>query len=195
MKRLDLPYLTRLVAEQSDENAFNELLRYYYPGLLSFANSILNDRSLAEEVIQDIFVQLWENKKTLPAINSLSNYLYIAVKYACFGHLKKKKRVCYNEFGESFAVAYTHSDSKMLSNENLKFIADAVNKLPPKCRLIFRLIKDEGLKYNEVAGILDLSIKTVEAQMTIALKSLAKTLEAAFPEYKNNFFIKKSRSS
>lgn len=68
MKRLDLPYLTRLVAEQSDENAFNELLRYYYPGLLSFANSILNDRSLAEEVIQDIFVQLWENKKHCPPL-------------------------------------------------------------------------------------------------------------------------------
>ncbi|MBZ4187975.1 RNA polymerase sigma-70 factor [Niabella beijingensis] len=195
MQKADLPYLIKLISGEGNENAFNELMRYYYPGLLSFANSILNDRLLGEELIQDIFVQLWENKKTLPAINNLSNYLYRAVKYSCFAELGRKKRIHCDELGDSLIMAYTGSDSKLLSEENLKQIAEAVNKLPPRCRLIFRLIKDEGLKYSEVASILDISVKTVEAQMTIALRTLSLTLKNAFPEYRSNFFEKKSRSS
>ncbi|WP_300598080.1 RNA polymerase sigma-70 factor [Niabella sp.] len=190
-----MPYLIKLISGESNENAFNELMRYYYPGLLSFANSILSDRSLAEEVIQDIFVQVWENKKTLPAINNLSNYLYRAVKYSCFAELAKKKRVHYGELGESLVMAYTKPDSRILSEESLKHIAEAIGKLPPRCQLIFRLIKDEGLKYSEVASILDISVKTVEAQMTIALKALTLSLKALFPEYRNQYFEKKSRSS
>ncbi|HEX7754923.1 MAG TPA: RNA polymerase sigma-70 factor [Niabella sp.] len=195
MQKADLPYLIRLVSEDNCEHAFNELLRYYYPRLLSFANSVLNDRPLAEEIIQDIFVQLWENKKTLPAINNLSNYLYRAVKYSCFAQLGKRKRFQYVDFGESLMMEYTKPDSKMLSEENLKHITDAVNKLPPRCKLIFHLIKDEGLKYSEVASVLDISVKTVEAQMTIALRTLSQALAAFFPEYKNNFFIRKSKTS
>ncbi|MCF3109148.1 RNA polymerase sigma-70 factor [Niabella sp. CC-SYL272] len=195
MQKEQLPYLIGLISGENDEHAFNELMRYYYPGLLSFANSILNDRALAEEVIQDIFVQIWENKKTLPAINNLSNYLYRAVKYSCLAELSKKKRIHYGDLGESLAMAYTKSDSKILSEESLKYIAEAISKLPPRCRLIFRLIKDEGLKYSEVASILDISVKTVEAQMTIALRALSLSLQAAFPEYRNNFFSKKTGSS
>lgn len=195
MQKENLPYLIKLISGESNENAFNELMRYYYPGLLSFANSILADRSLAEEVIQDIFVQIWENKKTLPAINNLSNYLYRAVKYSCFAELAKKKRIHYGDLGDSLLTAYTKTDSKILSEENLKHIAEAINKLPPRCRLIFRLIKDEGLKYSEVASILDLSVKTVEAQMTIALKALSLSLKTAFPEYRARYFEKKPKSS
>jgi len=195
MQKEKLPYLIKRISGESDEPAFNELMRYYYPGLLSFANSILADRALAEEVIQDIFVQIWENKKTLPAINNLSNYLYRAVKYACFAELTKKKRIHYGDLGESLVMAYTKSDSKILSEESLKHITAAINKLPPRCQLIFRLIKDEGLKYSEVASILDISVKTVEAQMTIALRALSASLKAVFPEYRDKFFSKKSGSS
>ncbi|SDD04982.1 RNA polymerase sigma-70 factor [Niabella drilacis] len=194
MQRTDLPYLIKWISEEGNEQAFDALMRYYYPGLLSFACSILNDRPLSEEVIQDIFVQLWVNRKTLPAIQNLSNYLYRAVKQSCYTQFAKRKKIHFEEPGESLPVAYTAPDSTLISRENLQQIADAVNQLPSRCRLIFRLVKDEGLKYKEVAEILDLSVKTVEAQMSIALKTLSRALEAAFPEEGRHFFRKKRSS-
>ena len=195
MKKERLQYLIKLISENSEEFAFNELMRYYYPGLLSFAHSVVKDRQLCEELIQDIFVKLWENRKTLATINNLSNYLYISVKYSSFATLKKKKPIDYDGFGDSFPASYTNVDTRLISQENLLKVSDAINQLPPKCRLIFRLIKDEGMKYSDVAGILDISVKTVEAQMTIALKQLSEHLRPVLPEYRSIIERKKIKFS
>lgn len=83
-------YLIRMVAHENNQTAFEEMHKMYFAGLLSFAVSILKDRHLAEEVIGDVFVNLWTNRKTLPTVNNLSSYLYIAVKHACLNTIKSR---------------------------------------------------------------------------------------------------------
>ncbi|MGC4232894.1 MAG: RNA polymerase sigma-70 factor [Niabella sp.] len=171
----------------SDEAAFRELFEHFFPGLLSFCISILKNQHLAEEVVEDVFIKLWENRKTATVVRNISLYLYKAVRYASINALEKKKKyesISLDEVGESFTFTYAMSrcESSLISKENCLKIAEAVSQLPPKCRLIFRLIKDEGMKYKEVSQLLNLSEKTVENQMNIAFKKLIEKFNVTIPE-------------
>lgn len=185
-------YLLLIIAENDDQAAFDELFTFYFPGLVSFASNILKDRQLAEEVVEDVFVKLWLNRKTMVSIKSPSHYIYTAVKYASITALKKRNTIFYEDYSTDMELTYSSPESVYISNENTNSINQAINQLPPKCRLIFRLIKEEGLKYEEVAQLLQLSVKTVESQMTIAIKKLTTTLQAMLPEMANQFFRKKA---
>lgn len=184
------------IAEHNDQAAFRELFNHFYPGLLSFAQSFLKDRPLAEEVTEDVLIRLWENRSILPTIKSLSYYLYVATRHACINASKKKKRhetLSFEEIGEAFAFGFSNTERTLIQDENLSEIAVAINSLPPKCRLVFRLIKEEGLKYREVAQLTGLSEKTVEAHMRLAMRKIVDQLQARLPEYRS-YFLKKKRS-
>ena len=185
MKEDRVKYLLFSIAETSDRMAFNELFSHYFPGLVSFANSIIKERQLSEEVVEDVFLKLWENRRTLTSIRNFSHYIYTAAKYASFNALKSRKRRVNEEIGDDFVLSYNHSENKILSKENLRLIEGTINSLPPKCRIIFRLIKEDGLKYEETAQLLGISVKTVECQMSIATKKLIEQLRILLPEYKS----------
>ncbi|MFT3902023.1 MAG: RNA polymerase sigma-70 factor [Niabella sp.] len=180
------------IAEHNDQAAFDELFTYYFTGLVSFASSLLKDRQLAEEVVEDVFIKLWLNRKTMVSIKNVSHYIYTATKYAAINALKAKRTVFFEDFGDDVLLTYTSPEATFISNENISLITDAINALPPKCRLIFRLIKEEGLKYEEVARLLQVSVKTVESQMTIAIKKLTQALQAMLPELTNDALQKKA---
>lgn len=173
------------VAENDDQSAFQELFRHFFPGLLSFAESYMKNRMLAEEVVEDVFVKLWESRKMLPAIKNLNYYLYVAVKHGAINCLEKNRRK-----GNSFTIDDLEEEALhfnrtpedlMISEQVLREIEHMINTLPPKCRLIFRLVKEEGLRYKEVAELLSISAKTVENQMTIALQKLTVQSAHLFP--------------
>ncbi len=185
-------YLLLLIAEHDDQTAFDELFNSYFPGLVSFASNILKDRQLAEEIVEDVFVKLWLNRKTTVSIKSPSHYIYTAVKYASLSALKKNKTDFFEDYPDDMVLSYSNPESAYISNENISLIADAINQLPSRCRLIFRLIKEEGLKYEEVAQLLQLSVKTVESQMTIAIKKLTNTLQQMLPDLTENLLRKKA---
>ncbi|MGN7787519.1 RNA polymerase sigma-70 factor [Niabella sp. 22666] len=185
-------YLLLLIAEHDDQNAFDELFNFYFPGLVSFASNILKDRQLAEEVVEDVFVKLWQNRKTMVSIKSPSHYIYTAVKYTALSTLKKQNIISYEDYSDDVELTYSSPESDYISNENITQINEAINQLPPKCRLIFRLIKEEGLKYDEVAQLLQLSVKTVESQMTIAIKKLTVTIQQMLPDMTEHLLRKKA---
>lgn len=185
-------YLLLLIAENDDQAAFDELFTFYFPGLVSFASNILKDRQLAEEVVEDVFVKLWQNRKTLVSIKSPSHYIYTAVKYTALSALKKQNTVFYEDYPGDVELTYSSPESDYISNENLAQINEAINQLPAKCRLIFRLIKEEGLKYDEVAQLLQLSVKTIESQMTIAIKKLTNTIQQMLPDMTEHLLRKKA---
>lgn len=187
-----IKYLSYSIAENSDRLAFDELFCFYFPGLVSFANSIVKDQHLAEEVVEDVFLKLWDNRRTLTSVRNFSHYIYTATKYASINAVKSKKRVYYEDMGDVFLLNSDTAETKLISSENLKRITEEINKLPPKCRLIFRLIKEDGLRYDEVAQLLSISVKTVESQMTIAIKRLVEALRGLFPEY--HTIVKSKRS-
>lgn len=182
--------MCRAIAENSDQFAFEEIHCSYFNGLLSYAMSILKDANRAEEVINDVFVNLWHNRKTIQTINNLSNYLYISVKHTCLNVIKSKdfniqvKHTLLGDVSEEYyEYQFQSPESLLISAENLKIISQTINTLPPKCRLVFRLVKEEGLKYKEVADLLNISERTVHNHMLKALSFIISKLKSMFPEF------------
>lgn len=199
MDKDDLRDIIQLIANEDCEVSFNSLFKHYYPGLLHFATGILHDRRLAEETVDDVFVKIWGNRKMLSSIGNLTYYLYTATKHTAINYLEKKQKSRVVDIvdveNELDTVSYTPEDST-IQNENVQIIQNTINTLPHKCRLIFRLIKEEGLKYKEVADVTNLSVKTVEAHMTLAYTRMAESLEKIFPDYmRRNSFRKKVNNS
>lgn len=150
------------------------LFREFYQPLLSYAISILKSEADAEEIVQDIFFVLWRNKKTLVIHTSFSSYLYKAVHNNCLQWLKKEKRkLNYQQDQRNWNYHESMSPGEILQyNELYNKINSVVEELPENCKTIFKLNRFQGLKYSEIAKKMEISIKTVEANMTKALKYL-----------------------
>lgn len=173
---------------QNDTQALKGLYDLLGDKLLQFAMAIVCSRELAEEVVQDVFIRIWERRHRLHEIDNLKWYLYVITRNISVDYLRKRRKrrvvaleeVCLPEY----RLVATPEDL-MVTAEIVDRINQAINNLPPKCRLIFKLVKEDGLKYREVAGLLNLSVKTVDNQLGIALKklnaSIAPVLQAQFP--------------
>ena len=192
MSKERLSYLVQVIAEKGDEQAFDELFRIYYPGLLSYTTSLLKDKQAAEEICVDVLFKLWQNRKMLPTIKNLSHYLYISAKHSVISYLRSKgykeaqKSISLDEAGEHFVYELSNHELRLITKETLQQINTAINSLPPRCRLIFKLIKEEGLRYAEAAQLLEVSVKTVESQMAIAMKKLTGIITTMIEERKKS---------
>ena len=188
------PTLCVQIAEQDDEAAFAEIFKYYYPKLLLFTKAILKNHELAEEAVEDVFLKLWQNRKMLPAINNLNYYLLVAAKHTAIDYLEKIKRhasFSLDEVEITFAQIPVDPENKLISAEAITIIQHIIDSLPPKCKLIFRLVKEEGLKYKEVAELLNVSVKTVETQMSLAFAKIGSALQTRLPSGYSAFIPKK----
>jgi RNA polymerase sigma-70 factor (ECF subfamily) len=158
----------------SKEEAFNKAFDLYYSRLCFFANKILHDFDLSRSVVQQVFVDLWIKRDRLQ-VDSLQSYLYQSVRNATFDVLKHKKAESkyLSTLGKEEPVQLT---DLMEEAELADRINRAIQHLPEKCREIFMLCRFEELKYAEIAARLNISVKTVEMQIGIALKKLRKEL-------------------
>jgi len=167
--------------ETNGELAFEELYRMYFIRLFRFCFSIVHQKEPAEEIVHDVFVKLWEKTTNprSPAITNPGLYLYIAVKNRALNYLRDNAHGNIEELSER-CDQHIHfnadPESLLLSAEALQRLRTAINQLPPRCKLIFSLVKEDGLKQKDVARLLDLSVKTVEAQLSIAVQKLAAAL-------------------
>jgi RNA polymerase sigma-70 factor (ECF subfamily) len=164
--------------KQNDVAAFQLIFDTYYSSLAYYAFKLVNDKSAAEDIVQEVFVNFWAKRQQWEITTSLSAYLYKAVKNSCLNHLKfRKVRTAYAEqtnFSESEdALIPEQIDAKHLE----QLIESSLMDLPAARQRIFRLSREEGLKYREIADQLDISIKTVEAQMGKALKFMRERLK------------------
>lgn len=154
------------------EAAFEHLFKMHFRGLHAYAFTILKEEAMAEEIVQNVFYKIWE-KKQLPEIEtSPKAYLYKAVYHDCLNYLKHKKV----KSAHVMHVVRHSSDreenasGKVMAGELKEKIHEALNELPEQCRTIFQMSRFEGLKYQEIADEMGLSVKTVENQMGKALK-------------------------
>lgn len=184
--------LIYLIVHDNDKEAFGVFFKYYFKGLVSYGNSIVRNHHAVEDVVTDVFVKIWENRSMLLGVSNISNYLYVATKHACINHCKSKKNAPHESIGETLLYTETNPELKLVNTENVNEIIRLINGLPPRCRLIFKLIKDEGMTYSEVANLLDISVRTVNAQMTLAIAKIIEGLQLAMPEL-NQHYIKKSK--
>lgn len=177
---LQLQYWIEQVALFDDQAAYEKIFLHYNDGLYRFAFSFVKDRQVAEEVISDVFISLWGNRLKLPEIENLKVYLYISVKNRCIKYLSRNKSRLYFSIDDLFLqhVAGTarSPEEMMVSQEILRSIEAAIDALPPKCKVIFRMVREDGLKYKDIAQILNISVKTIDAQMAIATKRIVESL-------------------
>lgn len=162
-----------------DMDSFKYFFDKYYDDLCNFVNIYLRDKVLAEEIVQDIFVYFWENKEKLKINRSVKSYLYSASRFKSLNLLrdtKTRKRLVENMERTEFIQPDQAEDSVIDSVEFRKIIEAAIDQLTPKCREIFLLSKNQELSNKEIAERLGISVKTVENQMTIALKKLREFL-------------------
>lgn len=158
---------------------FDGIYIAYFRPLCRFAAAYVLSMQTAENIVQNVFVFLWEKHNTLQIHTSISSYLYTLVKNKCIDYLRHQKTA--QEYRAEQALKLTaleQLDTGLVSGEDIeKNVQQAIDKLPPKCREIFILNRVEGKKYREIADILEISVNTVENQMGIALKKLRKDLE------------------
>jgi RNA polymerase sigma-70 factor, ECF subfamily len=161
--------------KRGDEQAFELLFRKYYVRLCAFANKFLNDHEEAQEIVQDVFVKIWEGRNNIDPEDSLKSYVFKIAQNLSLNKLRRKKvELGYTEIYKLVYIEQQEfsAHESLLARELEENIACSIEKLPAECRKIFKLSRIEGLKYKEIADNLHISIKTVEAQMSKALRSL-----------------------
>lgn len=159
----------------SSQQALKALHRDLGNKLLQFSISIVHSREIAEEVIQDVFLQVWKSREKLETVDNLKLYLYISTRNMSISHFRKyNKQKCFSldEIKLPFLKVGITPEDQFITGELLHRINFAVNNLPQQCKLIFKLVKEDGFKYREVADLLQINLKTVENQIGIALKKL-----------------------
>jgi RNA polymerase sigma-70 factor (ECF subfamily) len=161
-----------------DENALAAIYHRYWKPLYIQAYNILKDRMVCEDIIQEIFLQLWRKRETLNITQTLQGYLSAATRYQVFHYIRKMPK---REFlFENLEERITAGAGLLVEEKDLhEQINEIVSRLPEKCRVIYKLSREEYLPHKEIAARLHISIKTVENQLTIALRRLRVSLKDA----------------
>lgn len=166
-----------------DEAAFELVFKTHYKNLYAYAFTILKDEEEAEETVQQVFFKLWERSEQLSIPGSVAAYLYRAVHNESLNFLKHQKV----KEGHRLHVAYSMKNKseqpqgRMIKKELEEKFREALNELPEQCRTVFQLSRFEDMKYRDIAGKLDISVKTVENHMGKALKILRTKLVDFLP--------------
>lgn len=166
---------------QSDDDAFAAIFREHYSWLVLAAARLLADRSLAEEVVQDVMLELWRRREELVLAGPLRAYLHQSTRNRALNHLRHGRTVRQSEPYVRPPTAAPRPDARVSSRELQAAMAEALAELSPPQREVFELSRRDGLTYPEIASALDISVKTVEARMGRALRHLRERLSAWLP--------------
>lgn len=172
-----------------NELMLEELYKLFHKKLLHFSRVLTRSDEISEEVVDDVFVKLWNRKEKITEIENLTVYLYIAVKNQSLNALSRKATQLVSESFDYLDIeieeAIGDPASLMITEEMMHRMQKAVDDLPPRCKMIFKLVREDGLKYKEVSQILNISVNTIDVQMAIAVKRICSALQLEKP--KRNF--------
>jgi RNA polymerase sigma-70 factor (family 1) len=176
----DILELQKNVACHRHEPSYKKLFLHFHKPLLDLAYSFVHSRESAEELVCDVLMKIWNMEAALLKVTHLKFYLYQAVKNASINELKKSKK-----FIRWDIEALDFEPDNGLANPEERFIRDelkykiisAIKELPPKCQMVYKLVREEGFSYKEVADILDISTNTVDRHLNNALHKLIHTVK------------------
>jgi RNA polymerase sigma-70 factor, ECF subfamily len=160
-------------------NEFEKLFKEHYKPLCDLAFNVLGDKDLAKDTVQEVFLKLWKNRDHVVMGENIRNYLFKATAHTSLNHLRYTKRLVRIEDETALHNnLITGSSTQDLSYTELEDrVRQAIDDLPPKCKMVYLLSRHEGMKYSEIAETLEISTKTVENQMGIALEKLRTRLK------------------
>lgn len=175
MLETDIKYLLNDIALNNNRASFKRVYLFYYSKLFWFAKSFVKTDEAAEEIIDDVFLNLWMQRARLTDIGNFTNYCYMSVKNKSLTHVAKAKlnQVNIDDVVVDIADSAATGEDRLICNDTTALINKSLGKLSDQCKLVFKLVKEDGLKYREVAELLNLSIKTVEYHMGNALKQIS----------------------
>jgi len=170
--------------KEKNKVIFDLVFTFYYSGLCAFANRFVNNRGAAEDIVQDYFVKLWEYSHSLTISSSLKSYLFTSVRNRSLDYLKHQQ-VRKNLKVEAFSPAMVFPDElwEFTEPELRELIYNAMQKLPPRTREIFEMNRFAGLSNEKIANKLGISKRTVELQISNALKILRTELKDYLPVF------------
>lgn len=162
---------------EGNNNAFRIFFDCYYPKVNRFVSYLIKYREIKEEVVSDVFFSIWQQKDKLTKVKDLDAFLYTIARNRAIDYIRQSSySVKTEQISLGIAVSEKSPEVDLINKELHEEIIKAVNSLPEKCKLIFLMAKEQGLKYREIADVLKISEKTVNSQMVIALKKMSTAL-------------------
>jgi RNA polymerase sigma-70 factor (family 1) len=175
-----LKFLQEQIAEGKQKD-FEKLYRMFFPRLFNFAMLYLHKKEAAEELVNDVMTKVWTNKENITAIQNLETYLFVAVRNKSLNYLSAYSHyhiVAEPENGQQVKMINLNDPERELEWKEINFrLNQSIDELPEQCRTVFKLIKEEGFRYKQVAEILNISPRTVETQLFRAIRKLNKVVE------------------
>jgi len=161
-----------------DKKEFEELFKSYFVMLCAYAGTFVKDHDSAKEIVHDVFIKVWEKREDIDLNKSVKSYLYSSVHNRCLNYIRDNKKFDRENVSvDDLANMYGNVDNdKLVESENIAKIKEAIDNLPGKCKQVFIMNRFENLKYREIAEKQNVSVKTVESQMSKALKILRNEL-------------------
>lgn len=171
-----------------DQRALRFFFDKYYESLCNYVNLYIHDQLTSEDIVQEIFIYFWEKRGTITIETSVKSYFFQASRNKYLNYLRNEKtRSAIRLNVKSGIESFVGPEDEQIDSRRLKGIIDtSIANLPPRCREVYQLHKNDDLSYKEIAGRMNISEKTVENQMTIALKKLKQQLE---PYYNQIFTL------
>lgn len=167
------------MALSDSQAALKSLYLAYFQKLMRFTGLYVSSPAEAEEIVSDTFLVIWDNRKALPALANFNAYIYTIARHKAVSYYRKQHMEQVT-LDASLIDIFVHTDTTpeddLISREEIDRLNTAINSLPPKCKMAFKLVREDKLKYKEVAGILDISVKTLEAHLATAVKKLREAL-------------------
>ena len=175
----ELEQVTITALKEGSVEAINLCFDLYYAALCSSANYYVKQPTIAEEIVQGVFVDFWINREKIPEHSSIKGYLMLSVKHDCLDYLKHKKieERYIDHFKDEMLDSYEDIFDDLINKDLQKALNNAIDKLPKQCKDIFLMSRFKYMSYKEIASTLSLSLKTIENQMGKALKIVRADLE------------------
>ena len=180
MKKLD-NQINLYALSMGDVKAFDKLFISFYPKVKSFLFSLLDNEDEAEDLAQDVFIRLWQNRKLLRNVQNLNAYIYQTVKHIFYSYLDKRKDIFSTEIDSVFDTLSTDDIEALVYCHELENILNKViDNMPPQRKQIFCMSRRQGMSIEEISKKLGISKRTVETHISLALRSLRNVMMTIF---------------
>lgn len=177
----DISQLQQEVAEQRDERSYRKLFIHFHRQLTGFARDFVRSEETAEEIVSDVMLKIWTMRGALLRVENLKLYLYRAVRNSALNHIARNKTIETLDF-DTIEInlqtgIYGSPEDQLLDQEFREKVMHAISLLPPKCQMVYKLVREDGFSYREVGEILGISTKTVDRHLNNALHKLIASVE------------------
>uniref|UniRef100_UPI00321778DE RNA polymerase sigma-70 factor n=1 Tax=uncultured Draconibacterium sp. TaxID=1573823 RepID=UPI00321778DE len=190
----NIKQLVKRISYEGDERAFKQFFELFAGRLYQFSFSFIKDKAVAEEAVSDVFFKVWLNRSELINIQNIKAYLFKATYHTSLNYLNeinRKKAISLEDVEVDLGIDLLCPETELINQELKELIEGAIESLPHRCKLIYKMAKVEQMKYKEIGELLEISVKTINHQLSIAIKKIGETIKKYLQEQggDDNFIV------